>query len=89
MNGVEVARTARRLRPGLKILLTSGYADDVLSHNGVSPDELLVKPYNPSDLVERIGAALGLGRPVERGGSEPPRTARKTATTFQKACVRG
>ena len=35
MNGVEIAEEAKRLQPGIKILLTSGYAMDILMHKGI------------------------------------------------------
>jgi signal transduction histidine kinase/CheY-like chemotaxis protein len=57
-NGVEVAQAARRLRPSLKVLLTSGYAEEVLSRSGANIADLLVKPYTPRELVEWIAGAL-------------------------------
>ncbi|HEY5411882.1 MAG TPA: hybrid sensor histidine kinase/response regulator, partial [Caulobacteraceae bacterium] len=57
MSGVELARRARRLRPGLKVLLTSGYAEAGLDL-GDDPPPLLAKPYQPDQLVRRILEAL-------------------------------
>jgi CheY-like chemotaxis protein len=52
MNGVELAREARRLRPGLCVLLSSGYA-----RPGLQPDPdafFLPKPYQITDLAHQL-----------------------------------
>jgi signal transduction histidine kinase len=56
MNGMQLAMVARRLRPGIKVLLTSGYADAALVTQ-LGFDEalpLLHKPYHVEDLVRRF-----------------------------------
>jgi signal transduction histidine kinase/CheY-like chemotaxis protein/ligand-binding sensor domain-containing protein len=64
MNGLELARQLRRLPRGrdLKILLTSA---SVISFNPAEAraagcDDFLPKPFRSSDLVEKVGALLGL-----------------------------
>jgi len=59
MSGLELVREAQRLRPDLKILLTSGYsARAVLGDSG--PDlPLIKKPYRLAEVVRRIGEVLG------------------------------
>jgi CheY-like chemotaxis protein len=59
MNGVEVAREAQRLRPSLKVLLTSGYAEEVLSNSGAKISDLLLKPYTPRELLQRVSILVG------------------------------
>ncbi|MGS4947213.1 ATP-binding protein [Meridianimarinicoccus sp. RP-17] len=61
MNGRELADMAKALRPGLKILFTSGYAEDTIVHHGrLDPDvELLSKPYRRAKLAEKIRKVLG------------------------------
>jgi CheY-like chemotaxis protein len=57
MTGLELALKARELRPGLPVLLTTGYAD---LPNGEATDlPRLAKPYQQSDLAERLLAMLG------------------------------
>ena len=54
MSGHQLAATARRLRPGLRVLFATGYA-------GVSePDgqHLLHKPYDRRDLARAVRTAL-------------------------------
>ncbi len=60
MNGVELARQARAIRPGLKVLFTSGYSGDALSHAGkLEPGvEPLTKPYRRNDLATRLRQVL-------------------------------
>ncbi len=59
LNGIELARRARLLRPGLKVLLTSGYAQTDATHK-LDPDSepLLQKPYTQSQLARLIRHTL-------------------------------
>jgi len=61
MTGYELAKAARQRRPGLKILLTSGFpARDVLRQGALDPDiRILQKPYDPAELAASVTAALG------------------------------
>jgi PAS domain S-box-containing protein len=58
MNGVELARTALRLRPQLRVLLASGYPTTALSGSrGITVDTgfaFLSKPYRGADLAEAL-----------------------------------
>ncbi len=59
MSGIELAQEARRLRPGLKILLTSGYSGG--SAVDATPGEripLLSKPYRLGELAQRLRETL-------------------------------
>lgn len=60
MDGRELAETARLMRPNLEILFTSGYAEDVLVHNGrlESGVKLLSKPYRREQLAVKVRAVL-------------------------------
>ena len=59
MSGADLARQAREMRPGLKILLTSGYVD-----NGAAPSatvggiRILRKPYRGEDLAQALREVL-------------------------------
>lgn len=56
MTGVELAGKARQLRPGLPILLATGYAD---LPSGTSTDlPRLAKPYQQADLATQIARLL-------------------------------
>jgi signal transduction histidine kinase/ActR/RegA family two-component response regulator len=60
MNGRLLADEALRRKPSLKILFTSGYSDDEISHDGRLDDGvlLLAKPYRKSDLARMIRSVL-------------------------------
>ncbi|MGY2051092.1 hybrid sensor histidine kinase/response regulator [Methylobacterium sp. JK268] len=60
MNGVVLAREARRRQPRLKVLLTTGYAEASLERTDVggSEFEVINKPYRRLELVRRVRAVL-------------------------------
>jgi PAS domain S-box-containing protein len=60
MSGDALARAVRAQRPGLKVLLTSGFASESM-RNGTRAEEfrnLLSKPYRKSDLAMKLRAVL-------------------------------
>ncbi len=61
MNGTELAERALALRPGLKVIFTSGYAENAIGENGGlrREFELLPKPYRRAHLAERLRHVLG------------------------------
>jgi signal transduction histidine kinase len=61
MNGAQLAVEARRLRPSLKVLLTSGYTAPALSEDhGVSePLDVLRKPYQREELQNKLRLVIG------------------------------
>lgn len=64
LSGADLAREAAELKPGLKVLFTTGYARNVIVHHGrLDPGvELLTKPFSYSDLATRVRDILD--RPV-------------------------
>ena len=66
MNGRELADQAHRLRPGLKVLFTTGYARNaVIHHDRLDPGvELLPKPFRAWDLAQRVRRLLDQGVPA-------------------------
>jgi PAS domain S-box-containing protein len=60
INGWELAESARRLQPQLKVLLTSGYALEALAERGRLPAGAIVlnKPYRKAELAKRVREAL-------------------------------
>ena len=60
MDGLSLAREARRRRPSLKVLLTTGYAEASLERTGLPrPEfEILNKPYRRADLIRRVRTVL-------------------------------
>lgn len=59
MNGVVLAREARRLLPSLKILLTTGYASESIERHGADGEfPVLDKPYRHDELARKIRIVL-------------------------------
>jgi len=60
MNGYQLAEQAMVQQPNLKILLTSGYTEKAIAHNGQARFEsnLLSKPYTQSELIRQIRKTL-------------------------------
>ena len=60
LNGAQLAREARALHPGLKVLFTTGYARDAIVHHGrLDPGvELLGKPFAYGELAARVREIL-------------------------------
>jgi PAS domain S-box-containing protein len=60
LSGPQVAGHVLRLRPEIKVLYTSGYTDDAITHHGVpaqSPS-LLEKPFSAETLLRRVRETL-------------------------------
>jgi CheY-like chemotaxis protein len=62
MNGMVLADQIRQCSPKIPIILTTGYNDE-MSQDGprFAAMEVLGKPYKPSELVDRVQAALRQG----------------------------
>jgi PAS domain S-box-containing protein len=59
MNGVVLAREARRMLPSLKILLTTGYASESIERHGADGEfPVLDKPYRHDELARKIRIVL-------------------------------
>jgi PAS domain S-box-containing protein len=60
LNGRELADAAQVLRPGLKVLYTSGYTENAIVHHGRLDRgvQLLGKPYRRQQLAQKVRAVL-------------------------------
>ena len=60
MTGYDLAKTVHQKWPAIKILLTSGYAEDLLNNDVLSQSgfRLLRKPYRQADIASHIYALL-------------------------------
>jgi signal transduction histidine kinase len=60
VNGAKLAEEARRRRPDLRILFTTGYTRDAVLHDGVLDPgvQLLGKPYSVEELAAKIRDVL-------------------------------
>ena len=69
LTGIELARAAASARPGLPILLISGYPDAALADQGADlrEFELLHKPFTHQELIERVLNGVA----AQEGGAAP------------------
>ncbi len=59
MDGVELARRARAMRPTLPILFVSGYGEEAVARHDLPADAaILEKPFTPRELEARVRALL-------------------------------
>jgi CheY-like chemotaxis protein len=59
MTGVELAEAARQLRPGLKVLLTSGHSREEIAQAAAARGiPIIAKPYRHAELATQLRAVL-------------------------------
>jgi CheY-like chemotaxis protein len=60
ISGREVAARARQLKPGIKVLLTSGYAEELVHGQELEREQLRVlrKPYHQAELAAALREVL-------------------------------
>jgi CheY-like chemotaxis protein len=61
LSGRDVVVQAREIKPGIKVLLTSGYAEELVRGDDLVREQLTVlrKPYQQADLVAALRRILG------------------------------
>jgi CheY-like chemotaxis protein len=61
INGRQLAEQAVHIRPGIKVLFTTGYTRNAVVHNGVLDPgvKMLTKPYSLEQLSQSVRDALG------------------------------
>jgi CheY-like chemotaxis protein len=95
MNTREMARRARELIPGLKILFTSGYTQNAIVHNGRLDADvfLLSKPYRKDDLARKLRSLLDVPgvdfapAPIVQTELRPVPQAEAKSVSLKKALV--
>jgi PAS domain S-box-containing protein len=68
MTGRELASRLRESRPGIKVLYVSGYAADIIGHEGVLDQgvDYLPKPFTPAQLAAKVRDVLGQSKTMGR-----------------------
>ncbi len=66
VNGAKLAEEARRRRPDLRVLFTTGYARDAVSRDGVLEPgvELIGKPFTVEELAAKVRDVLDAAEPA-------------------------
>ena len=56
IDGKRLFEEIRKIRPDMKVLLMSGYTNDVFVERGILEDEynFMAKPVMPSDLLKKL-----------------------------------
>ena len=69
LNGRQLANEILKVRPGMKVLFTSGYTENAIVHHGrLDPGVLLLpKPYRKTDLARMIRLAIDGSAPSASG----------------------
>ena len=62
VNGAKLAEEARRRRPGLRVLFTTGYTRNAVVHNGVLDPgvKLIGKPFTIEELAAKVRDLLDI-----------------------------
>jgi two-component system, cell cycle sensor histidine kinase and response regulator CckA len=59
MNGPEFAERWHQVHPDTPVLYMTGYAEESVLPFSVNPDNLLLKPFKPAQLLQKTAAVLG------------------------------
>jgi CheY-like chemotaxis protein len=70
MGGLEVARAAKAIAPGVPVVVVTGWAEreDIARARGREVDAVLIKPVDPDALTDTVAEVLG----GEAGAAHPP-----------------
>jgi PAS domain S-box-containing protein len=86
MRGPELAIRLRRSRPGLRVLLVSGYAEEIVEGDRDDMLPFLAKPFSADSLLTAVDAAMSPG-PVDPAGDTLAGPADKQAPEADDASV--
>ena len=69
MNGRKLAEAARALRPGLRVLFTTGYTRNAIVHNGMLDPGVafLAKPFTIDQLAAKVRQTIDEVAPATFG----------------------
>jgi PAS domain S-box-containing protein len=77
MSAIELATMAQRLRPEMAVLLTSGYARDLVPMQDRPDYPMIAKPYSGDELMAKLRSVLAAYRPAP----PPPAPPRPSAVS--------
>ena len=72
LSGVDLARRLHAVRPGMPVLVVSGYSDDLVAGDGTRAPEVtfLAKPYSVETILGALRAALDTAPRAESTAAE-------------------
>ena len=82
MDGCELATRLLLSRPGIGVVVASGYLPDTARFDGVPDAIFLPKPFTSADLMRAAGDAVARSAKKERPGAEMPRTVKERIGTL-------
>lgn len=59
MDGVELARRGKLIRPGLKVLFTTGYVHRATERKAAQYGPVLFKPWRHTEMIQELEALVG------------------------------
>ncbi len=59
MNGIEMVRRLKQIHPGVKVIYTSGYSDEMVGQHRTPDTMFIQKPYTPQHLIKQVASLLG------------------------------
>ena len=74
LEGIEVAAEAKRLRPGIKVIIITGYPSQSSAIEAVNlgVDGYVVKPFRPVDVLIALARVSSLAAGATNDGTAPP-----------------
>jgi two-component system, cell cycle response regulator CpdR len=58
MDGVQLAKQARLMRPGIKVLFTTGYPQKAIERDAARHGKVLYKPVREPEIIREVEALL-------------------------------
>src|SRR4029077_865902 len=81
ISAIELAALAQRRRPEIAVLLTSGYARDLIPMEDRPDYPMIAKPYRGEELMAKLRGVLASRRPPPVEPAKPPEVAEKGAAS--------
>ena len=89
ISAIELAALAQRRRPDIAVLLTSGYARDLIPVEDRPDYPMIAKPYRGEELMARLRSVLAARRPPPPAEpAKPPETSEKRRGGIRPAAAR-
>jgi CheY-like chemotaxis protein len=88
-NGIELAREATQLKPGIKILFSSGFSEAALRESGkaVVAGHFIAKPYRKEELISGINNLLVRGQTLTRNKNNSDTSAHEEISDIHASLV--